>query len=111
MSLETAYNKLAGKWQGYFERSRDNGDHGDSGAMPMPGQGKRRSLFQKLQQPSRPQARRSPLCITDSVLLQRPMGDTSSCRLLKKNTSEAPLKQEMIDAAVQRCLCAMLLLS
>ena len=61
MSLDTAYNKLAAKWQGYFERSRNNGDHGDSNATPLPGKGQRRSLFQMHQTPSRPQARSATL--------------------------------------------------
>ena len=63
VSLETAYNKLAGKWQGYFERSRDDGSHADSEATPLPGKGTRRSLFQKSRIPSRSQARAvPPLC-------------------------------------------------
>ena len=57
MSLETAYNKLAAKWQGYFERSCDSSDREDSDAVPLPGKGKRRSLFQKLSKHSHPQAR------------------------------------------------------
>ena len=72
--METAYNKLAAKWQGYFERTRDNGDHGDSNATPLPGKGQRRSLFQKHDAPSRPQARPAALPCGTARLLYRVTG-------------------------------------
>ena len=87
VSLETAFNKLAGKWQGYFERSRDDGDHGDSDAAPLPGKGKRRSLFQKLHQPSRPQARPRTPCATEDCDLPRltfePLGRLLGCNRMR----------------------------
>ena len=56
--LDAAYSKLAAKWEGYFERSHDDGEYEDSDAsLPLPGQGTRRSLFRKLRRHSRPQAR------------------------------------------------------
>lgn len=60
MPLETAYDKLAAKWQGYFERSRDETDEADEAdeATPLPAQGKRRSLFRKIRKASRSQVRR-----------------------------------------------------
>ena len=65
MPLETAYDKLAAKWQGYFERSRDETDEADEAdeATPLPAQGKRRSLFRKIRKASRSQVRR-PLDIS-----------------------------------------------
>ena len=56
--LDAAYGKLAAKWEGYFERSHDDNEYEDSDAsLPLPGQGKRRSLFRKLRRHSRSQAR------------------------------------------------------
>ena len=56
--LDAAYSKLAAKWEGYFERSHDDDEYEDSDAsLPLPGQGKRRSLFRKLRRHSRSQAR------------------------------------------------------
>ena len=65
MPLETAYDKLAAKWQGYFERSRDETDEADEAdeATPLPAQGKRRSLFRKIRKASRSQVR-GPLDIS-----------------------------------------------
>ena len=59
MPLEIAYDKLAAKWQGYFERSRDETDEADEAdeATPLPAQGKRRSLFRKIRKASRSQVR------------------------------------------------------
>lgn len=55
--LDAAYSKLAKKWEGYFERSHDDSEYEDSDAsLPLPGQGKRRSLFRKLRRHSHQQA-------------------------------------------------------
>ena len=54
--LDAAYSKLSAKWEGYFERSHNDDEYEDSDAsLPLPGQGKRRSLFRKLR--TRSQAR------------------------------------------------------
>ena len=75
MPLEEAYRKLAAKWEGYFERSHDDSEYEDSDAsLPLPGQGKRRSLFRKLRRPSHSQARAAecllwPVCPTCAMRL------------------------------------------
>ena len=61
MPLDAAYSKLAAKWEGYFERSHEDDEYEDSDvSLPLPGQGKRRSLFRKLRRHSRSQASAGP---------------------------------------------------
>lgn len=57
--LETAYKLLTAKWERYFERGHDDNEEepqAGEGPAQLPGKPKRRSLFKKLQTPSRSQA-------------------------------------------------------